>query len=66
MDVDENLVIKREEIEKGVRRLMEGPQAQELRKRGMELKEAAFKAVGQGGYSLTNLNRFIHDMIQLS
>ncbi|GLJ08476.1 hypothetical protein SUGI_0089430 [Cryptomeria japonica] len=40
MDVDENVVVTREEIEKGVRRLMEGPKARELRKRGMELKEA--------------------------
>ncbi|GLJ08480.1 hypothetical protein SUGI_0089480 [Cryptomeria japonica] len=45
VDVDENVVVTREEIEKGVRRLMEGPKARELRKRGMELKEAAFKAV---------------------
>ncbi|GLJ08494.1 hypothetical protein SUGI_0089790 [Cryptomeria japonica] len=30
VDVDENLVIKREEIEKGVMRLMEGPQVEEL------------------------------------
>ncbi|GLJ08487.1 hypothetical protein SUGI_0089620 [Cryptomeria japonica] len=30
MDVDENLVIKREEIEKGVMRLMEGAQVEEL------------------------------------
>ncbi|XP_059063737.1 7-deoxyloganetin glucosyltransferase-like [Cryptomeria japonica] len=64
VDVDENLVIKREEIERGVRRLMEGKEAQELRKRVMELKGAAFKAVG--GSSYTNLNRFIHDMTQLS
>ncbi|XP_059067615.1 7-deoxyloganetin glucosyltransferase-like [Cryptomeria japonica] len=47
VDVDENVVVTREEIEKGVRRLMEGPKARELRKRGMELKEAAFKAVPQ-------------------
>ncbi|GLJ08472.1 hypothetical protein SUGI_0089370 [Cryptomeria japonica] len=40
VDVDENVVVTREEIEKGVRRLMEGPKAWELRKRGMELKEA--------------------------
>ncbi|GLJ08785.1 hypothetical protein SUGI_0095920 [Cryptomeria japonica] len=66
VDVDESLVIKREEIERGVRRLMEGKEAQELRKRGMEFKGAAFKAVGQGGSSFTNLNRFIHDMTQLS
>ncbi|XP_059063745.1 linamarin synthase 2-like [Cryptomeria japonica] len=66
VDVDENLVIKREEIERGMRRLMEGKEAQELRKRGMELKGAAFKAVGQGVSSFTNLNRFIHDMTQLS
>ncbi|XP_059067622.1 UDP-glycosyltransferase 708G2-like [Cryptomeria japonica] len=66
VDVDENVVVTREEIEKGVRRLMEGPKARELRKRGMELKEAAFKAVAQGGSSFTNLNRFIHDMAQVS
>ncbi|GLJ08469.1 hypothetical protein SUGI_0089330 [Cryptomeria japonica] len=64
--VDENMLVRKEEIEKGVRRLMQGPQAQELRKRGMELKEAACKAVAQEGSSFTNLNRFIHDMAQLS
>ncbi|XP_057833957.2 linamarin synthase 2-like [Cryptomeria japonica] len=62
-DGDENVVVKREEIEKGVRRLME---AEELRKRGRELKEAALKAIGQGGSSFNNLNRFIDDMKQLS
>ncbi|GLJ08455.1 hypothetical protein SUGI_0089120 [Cryptomeria japonica] len=66
VDVDENVVVTREEIEKGVGRLMEGPQARELRKGGMELKEAAFKAITQGGSSFTNLNKFIHDMAQLS
>ncbi|GLJ08745.1 hypothetical protein SUGI_0095040 [Cryptomeria japonica] len=62
VDVDENLVVKREEIEKGVRRLME---AEELRKRGRKLKQAALKAVGKGGSSFLNLNRFIDDMKQL-
>ncbi|GLJ08750.1 hypothetical protein SUGI_0095110 [Cryptomeria japonica] len=62
VDVDENLVVKREEIEKGVRRLME---AEELRKRGRELKQATLKAVGEGGSSFLNLNRFIDDMKQL-
>ncbi|XP_057863927.2 LOW QUALITY PROTEIN: linamarin synthase 2 [Cryptomeria japonica] len=65
VDVGENVVVRREEIEKGVRRLMEGKEAEELRKRGMELKEAAFKAVGEGGSSFLNLNRFIQDMMQL-
>ncbi|GLJ08749.1 hypothetical protein SUGI_0095100 [Cryptomeria japonica] len=65
VDVDETVVVKREEIEKGVMRLMEGPEAEELRKRGRELKEAAFKAVAEGGSSFLNLNRFIHDMKQL-
>ncbi|GLJ08497.1 hypothetical protein SUGI_0089830 [Cryptomeria japonica] len=30
VDIDENIVIKREEIEKGALRLMEGPQAEEI------------------------------------
>ncbi|GLJ08464.1 hypothetical protein SUGI_0089270 [Cryptomeria japonica] len=63
VDIDENLVAKREEIEKGVRKLKK---VEELRKRGMGLREAAFKAVGQGGYSSLNLNRFVLDMTKLS
>ncbi|GLJ08757.1 hypothetical protein SUGI_0095200 [Cryptomeria japonica] len=63
---DESLVVEREEIEKGVRKLMEGREGEELRKRGRELKEAAFKVVGEGGSSFLNLNRLIHDIAQLS
>ncbi|GLJ08758.1 hypothetical protein SUGI_0095210 [Cryptomeria japonica] len=66
VDADENLVVGREEIEKGLRRLMEGSEGEELRKRGRELKEAAFKAVAEGGFSFLNLNRFMHDIAQLS
>ncbi|GLJ08465.1 hypothetical protein SUGI_0089280 [Cryptomeria japonica] len=62
-DVDENLVVKREDIEKGMTRLME---AEKLRKRGLGLREAAFKAVAQGGSSSLNLNRFLHYMTKLS
>ncbi|GLJ08467.1 hypothetical protein SUGI_0089310 [Cryptomeria japonica] len=47
VDENENLVVKREEIEKGVRRLMK---AKELRKRVMELKDAALKAAGHVEY----------------
>ncbi|GLJ08759.1 hypothetical protein SUGI_0095220 [Cryptomeria japonica] len=65
-DGDENVMVKREEIEKGVRRVMEGPKAEEMRKRGRELKEEAFKAVREEGSSFVNLNRFIHDITQLS
>ncbi|GLJ08505.1 hypothetical protein SUGI_0089980 [Cryptomeria japonica] len=65
VDIDENLVVMREDIEKGMRRLMESPQVQELRKRGMELKEDLLKIIMQGDSSLTNFNRFIHDMTQL-
>lgn len=59
---DENAMVSREEVEKVVRAMMEGPQGKELRNNAARLKEAATKAVMPGGSSYRNLDKFTRDM----
>ncbi len=59
---DENGIVPWEEVEKVVRAMMEGPQGKELRRSAARLKEAATKAVMEGGSSYRNLDRFAKDM----
>lgn len=61
---DECGLVKREEVEKVVRDMMEGGEGVELRKNAAKLKEAAAKAAMAGGSSLRNLDKFIHDILQ--
>ncbi|KAH9303137.1 hypothetical protein KI387_014720 [Taxus chinensis] len=61
VDVDDNRLVTREEVESAVRDLMQNEQ---LRKRALELKEAAIKAVMPGGSSFTNISTFIRDMLE--
>ncbi|XP_020531551.1 anthocyanidin 5,3-O-glucosyltransferase [Amborella trichopoda] len=48
-------LVKAEKLEKAVRRLMEAEEGQRVRRRGKELKEAARKAVEEGGPSYAAL-----------
>ncbi|GLJ32711.1 hypothetical protein SUGI_0658070 [Cryptomeria japonica] len=59
VDVDDERLVRREEIKSAVVRVME---SEELQKKAKELKEAATKAVMAGGSSFNNINTFIHDM----
>ncbi|XP_057870199.2 7-deoxyloganetin glucosyltransferase [Cryptomeria japonica] len=63
VDVDENKLVTREEVEKGVRRIME---SEEARQRVFKLKEAAMKAVNPGGSSFLNLNKFVEEITQIA
>eukprot|EP01018_Ginkgo_biloba_P038599 Gb_30235 [translate_table: standard] len=58
---DENVLVKREEVEKVVRALMQGPEGKSLRSNALKLREAASKAVMPGGSSFRNLDKFAED-----
>eukprot|EP01018_Ginkgo_biloba_P030939 Gb_24779 [translate_table: standard] len=59
---DENVLVMRDEVEKVVRDLMQGPHGKELRNNALKLKESATKAVMPGGSSFKNLDKFEEDM----
>nr|QSH48337.1 UGT4 [Ginkgo biloba] len=59
---DENKLVRKEEVEKAVRDLMEGQEGMELRNNILKLKEASAKSVVAGGSSFENLNKFVEDM----
>ncbi|GLJ32702.1 hypothetical protein SUGI_0657910 [Cryptomeria japonica] len=61
VDVDDWRLVTREEIKNAVVRMMG---SEEMQKKAQELKDAARKAVIQGGSSFNNINTFIHDMIE--
>ncbi|KAH9303529.1 hypothetical protein KI387_043891 [Taxus chinensis] len=61
VDVDVNRLVTREEVESIVRDLMHN---ELLRKRALELKQAAIQAVMPGGSSYTNITTFIEDMLE--
>ncbi|GLJ51709.1 hypothetical protein SUGI_1098940 [Cryptomeria japonica] len=63
VDVDEQRFVRREEVEKGVRRIME---CEETRQRVLKVKEAAVKAVSTSGSSFLGLNKFVHDISQIA
>jgi UDP-glucose:(indol-3-yl)acetate beta-D-glucosyltransferase len=52
-----------EEIERCIRDVMEGPNAGEIKKKAMEIKESARKALEEGGSSSNNFNKFISELI---
>ncbi|PON67175.1 UDP-glucuronosyl/UDP-glucosyltransferase [Trema orientale] len=64
--IEEDVVVKREEIEKAVRFLMGGEEeALEMRKRVKKLSEAAKMAVESGGSSQSNLTALINELKSL-
>uniref|UniRef100_A0A0C9RST7 Glycosyltransferase n=1 Tax=Wollemia nobilis TaxID=56998 RepID=A0A0C9RST7_9CONI len=62
VDVDDLRLVRREEVETAVRRLMQSSEGMVLRMRALQLKEVATKAVMPGGSSFSNLDVFIHHM----
>eukprot|EP01018_Ginkgo_biloba_P035981 Gb_19140 [translate_table: standard] len=61
-DHEENMFVKKEEVEKVVRAVMQGSEGNELRKSAVELKVDSTKAVTEGGSSFRNIDKFVEDM----
>ncbi|XP_041015678.1 7-deoxyloganetin glucosyltransferase-like [Juglans microcarpa x Juglans regia] len=61
MEIDNN--VKRNEVEKLVRELMEGVKGKEMKKKVMEWKTKAEEAVKPGGSSHQNLDKLIADVL---
>ncbi|CAA2933676.1 UDP-glycosyltransferase 74F2-like [Olea europaea subsp. europaea] len=57
--VDENGIVRREEIEGCLREVMEGERGKEMKKSASKWKDLAKEAVSEGGTSDTNINDFI-------
>lgn len=62
MNCGENGVASAEEIEMSIKEVMEGSSAGEIKKRAIGIKEAAIKALKEGGSSDKNINQFINDL----
>ncbi|CAK9134997.1 unnamed protein product [Ilex paraguariensis] len=58
----EDGVVRQEEVERCIAEVTEGPRSGEMKKRAMELKEAARKAVAEGGSSDRNIDQFIDEI----
>ncbi|XP_050146634.1 scopoletin glucosyltransferase-like [Malus sylvestris] len=54
--------VKKEAVEKAVRRIMVGEEAQEMRSRARELAEQAKRAIEKGGSSHSDLNALIEEL----
>jgi len=62
VEVDDNKVVMKEEVEDLMRRLMRTPEGKKLRDNVLVIKESAVKAILPGGSSFLNLNTFVKDM----
>ncbi|XP_057871683.2 UDP-glycosyltransferase 85A1 [Cryptomeria japonica] len=62
VDADEFKLVTKEVVESKIISLMGSSIGKKLRENAMRLKEAAKKAVMEGGTSYTNLNTFVKDM----
>lgn len=59
---EEDGVVTTKEVERCIEEVINGPRAAEMKKRAMELKEAANKALEAGGSSDQNINDFIKNI----
>ncbi|XP_057871652.2 UDP-glycosyltransferase 85A1 [Cryptomeria japonica] len=66
VDVDEFKLVTKEIVESTIRSIMEGSIRTKLCENVARLKEAAHKAVMEGGTSYTNLNTFVEDMQKIA
>jgi hypothetical protein len=55
-------VVRRENVENVVRRLMRGEEGQQMKKRIDRLRDASIRAVGKGGSSYNNMEEFVHEL----
>lgn len=60
--VGKDCEVSRDEVEQAVKSLMQGEEAQEMRRRGAELKKQVEKGVKQGGSSVANLEALVMAM----
>ncbi|XP_008779905.2 7-deoxyloganetin glucosyltransferase-like [Phoenix dactylifera] len=61
MEIDSN--VKREEVERLVRELMEGEKGKEMRRRAVEWKGSAISATQPGGSSFQNFDRLVNEAL---
>ena len=61
MEIDNN--VRREEVERVIRELMEGEKGKEMRRRSQGWKECAHKATERGGSSFVNFERFVKEVL---
>lgn len=59
-----NVFVEAEEVERGIRRIMEGEEGAAVRKRLAEMSQTAKKALLDGGSSHRSLGRFIDDVVK--
>jgi hypothetical protein len=62
VDVDDQKVVTKEEVEDIVKRMMRSSEGKQLRENALKLKQSATRAVLPGGSSFLNLNTFVEDM----
>lgn len=60
--VVEDSAVKREAIENGVKRIMDGEEAEKMRRRASVLSEMASRAFEEGGSSYSNFDAFIKEL----
>ncbi|XVF59348.1 hypothetical protein PTKIN_Ptkin07bG0268400 [Pterospermum kingtungense] len=58
----EDGTLRAEEVERCIKEIIDGPRAEEMRKRALELKETAKRALGDGGSSNQNIDKFISEI----
>ncbi|ONK75578.1 uncharacterized protein A4U43_C03F18380 [Asparagus officinalis] len=61
MEIDND--VKREEVERIIRELMEGDKGKEMRRRAFEWKETAHKATEEGGVSFINFEKVVKEVL---
>ncbi|KAA8531648.1 hypothetical protein F0562_006635 [Nyssa sinensis] len=66
MRPEDDGTVTKEEVERCIFEITEGPRASEMKKRAMDLREAAKKAVADGGSSDRNVDHFISEIINQS
>ncbi|MED6125320.1 hypothetical protein PIB30_067429 [Stylosanthes scabra] len=59
---EEDEVVSAEEVERCIMEVVEGPMAEEIKVRALALKEAARKAMANGGSSERNINQFVTEI----
>jgi len=64
VDVDDQKVVPKEEVEDILKRMMRSSEGKQLRENALKLKECATRAVLPGGSSFHNLNTFVKDMAE--
>jgi hypothetical protein len=63
VEVDEHKLVRKEEVEDVVRRMMATPEGKQLRDNVLKLKDSAWKAILRGGSSTLNISTFVDDMM---